>query len=392
MRAAEATIYPTLGNPTTAIATEDRQYVFVSVTDVGSPNFLGPDSVANARRDVVSGLQIFRNHDGVLQPYRFLPLGTPGANGLALLPDGKTIVVGAGDAGVAFVNVQDAIHGIAVPYFAPQGKGAGTFDVVVTPNGKYVFSSNEYGMLGRSRGNIGIIAVHAAPNGLVTHPETIGAVATGDVVPSLALSPDGRRLYVASELVPADNPAGIAGVGNPILTKHDCIQRKGTPPRSNGFITVIDVRRAVDPDLRKSAILARISSGCSPVRLDETPDETTLFVTARGDNRVLAFDPQLLVSDSRHALRYAFDSNGTAPVGIRVFAHGRKLAVANSNRFAEGVGTAAIFNLSKSKPPTLARVIPAGTFPRNLTLGAKGHLLYLTNYGSRTLQLIRINP
>jgi hypothetical protein len=77
--------YATLGNPTTAIATLDGKYVLVSVTNVGGQNFTGADSIANGRHDVVSGPQIFRNADGVLKPYRFLPLGTPSANGLIVV-------------------------------------------------------------------------------------------------------------------------------------------------------------------------------------------------------------------------------------------------------------------------------------------------------------------
>jgi DNA-binding beta-propeller fold protein YncE len=380
--------YATLGNPTTAIATHDGKYVFVSVTNVGAPNFTGPDSVANARHDVVSGLQIFRGTHGALKPYRFLPLGTPSANSLALLPDGKTIVVGVGDAGVAFVNVQDAIDGKAVPYFAGQGDGAGTFDVVSSPDGKYVFSFNEYGVIGQSRGNIGIVAVHPDPGGRVTHPETIGQLATGDVVPSLALSADGSRLYVASELVPAHDPPHIADGGNSLLTKEDCVQKKGTPARPNGFITVIDTQRVIDGQRRASSVLSRVAAGCSPVRLVETADSSALFVSARGDNRILVFSPRLLESDPEHALLHAFSTNGEAPVGIRLFAEDRMLAVANSNRFADAPGAAAIFSISKSRDATTLQTLAAGGFPRNITLSPDGRSLYLTNYTSRGLQVI----
>jgi DNA-binding beta-propeller fold protein YncE len=380
--------YPTLGNPTTAISTLDGKYVFVSVTNVGGQNFTGPDSVANARHDVVSGLQIFRNVDGILKGYRFLSLGTPSANGLAFLPDGKTIVVGVGDAGVAFVNVQDAINGKAVPYFAGQGVGAGTFDVVVSPDGKYVFASNEYGVIDQSRGNIGIIAVHADPDGRVTHPETIGQLPTGDVVPSLALSADGSRLYVASELVPAHDPPHIAGSGNTLLTKTDCVQEKGTPGRPNGFITVIDTQRAIDAQRRAGSVLSSIASGCSPVRLVETADSSALFVTARGDNRILVFSPRLMESDPEHALLHAFSSNGEAPVGMRLFAHDHMLAVANSNRFADAPGTAAFFGIFKSGDATTLQTLAAGGFPRNITLSPDGQSLLLTNYTSRALQVI----
>jgi hypothetical protein len=228
-QAGEVASYATLGNPTTAVATLDGQYVFVSVTNVGAPNFTGPDSVAQARHDVVSGLQIFRDVNGALQPHRFVPLGTPSANGITLLPDGKTIVVGVGDAGVAFVNVRDALHGKATPYFAGQGPGAGTFDVVASSDGKYVYSSNEYGVIDQSRGNIGIIAVHADSEGRVTHPETIGQLATGDVVPSLTLSSDGSRLYVASELVPGIILRTLPAATTPLSRRRTVFRKKALP-------------------------------------------------------------------------------------------------------------------------------------------------------------------
>jgi hypothetical protein len=88
------TNYPTLGNPTSAVETYDGRYVFVSVTNVGGENFSGPDSAAGTRKNVVSGVQIFRrsrNHDGELVPAGFVPLGSTGTNGLALLRGGKTL-------------------------------------------------------------------------------------------------------------------------------------------------------------------------------------------------------------------------------------------------------------------------------------------------------------
>lgn len=94
--------YPTLGNPTSAIETPDGRYVFVSVTNVGGPNVSGPHSAAGTRKSVVSGIQVFQDTNGTLSSVGFVPLGSTGANGLAFLRAAKTLVVGAGDAGVAF--------------------------------------------------------------------------------------------------------------------------------------------------------------------------------------------------------------------------------------------------------------------------------------------------
>jgi DNA-binding beta-propeller fold protein YncE len=325
-------------------------------------------------------------HKDRLKSIGFIPAGSTGANGLALLKDEKTLVIGVGDAGVAFLNVKDAIRGTAKPYFASQGDGAGTFDVVASSDGKVVFSSNEYGALNGQRGSVGVIAVNADVLGRVTHPQTLRRISVGDVVPSLTLSPDGSRLYVATELVPSKEPPLIAGASNPALTKNDCVQKKGTPPRSNGFITVIDTQRAVELD--SNAILSRVAAGCSPVRLVETADSSTLFVSARGDDAILSFSPHLLELDPEHALLRVLPSGGTAPVGMRLFAQDRMLAVANSNRFADSDGTVAVLDVSSPVDHAPLKTWTAGAFPRNIGISRDGKTLYLTNYTSRSLQVV----
>ncbi|MFP5268457.1 MAG: beta-propeller fold lactonase family protein [Acidobacteriota bacterium] len=384
--------YPTLGNPTAALATPDAQYIFVSVTNVGGPNYSTPDSEAGKRHGVVSGLQVFRNAGGRLQSVGLIRLGSKGANGVTLLPGGKTLVVGVGDAGVAFVNVQDAIHGAAKPYFVAQGRSAGAYDVVSTPDGKYLFSANEYGHFQGQRGNVGILAVQSDAAGRVTHAQTIGHIPAGNKVPSLTISPDGARLYIAREILPTKGVSHFSGMSNPMLTKNDCVQRIGTPPRPNGLITVVDVKRAIASGSGQSAILSEVAAGCSPVRVIETRDASTLFVSARGDNRILTFSPHLLDSDPEHAFLRGFSSGGVAPVGIRLFAGERRLLVANSNRFVDSNGGVAILDVSRPEQPGIVETIPAGEFPRNVNLSPDGRFLYLTDYTSRTLEVIAVPP
>lgn len=248
-------------------------------------------------------------------------------------------------------------------------------------------------MIADQRGNVGVIAVEPDNNGHVTHPETVAQIPLGDVVPSLTLSRDGLRLYVATELVPAKSALQIAGTGNPTLTKHDCVQAKGTPARSNGFITVIDVHRAeVSEYAGQDAILSRTAAGCSPVRLVESADAASLFVSARGDNSVLQFNPALLESDPEHAFQRSIPSGGDATVGLLLFDQDHLLAVANSNRFANSTGSLAFLNISQSGEPGLLQTLPAGTFPRNLSLAPDGHSIYLTNYTSRSLERVVVAP
>jgi hypothetical protein len=98
--------YPTLGNPTSAVATSDGQYIFVSVTNVGTPNFSGSDSVAGARTDVVSGIQIFRVGGDQLVPAGFMRTGSTGANGLVLLRGDEALVGGSGTKALRFWTYQ----------------------------------------------------------------------------------------------------------------------------------------------------------------------------------------------------------------------------------------------------------------------------------------------
>jgi len=137
-----------------------------------------------------------------------------------------------------------------------------------------------------------------------------------------------------------------------------------------------------------------VAAGCSPVRLVEDGDSARLFVSARGDNVILAFNPPLLESDPEHALLQAIPSGGSAPVGMRLFAKDRMLAVANSNRFDNANGTVAILDVSNvSSAANRAPITTwtAGSFPRNIGISRDGATLYLTNYTSRSLQVIEIS-
>jgi hypothetical protein len=392
--AIDSMLYLTRGNPTSAVATRNGHYVFVSVTNVDQPNFSGPDSVAGGRKDGASGIEVFRRRQSPraeheLGSVAFVRIGSTGANGLALLAGEHTLVVGVGDEGVAFLDVDDVIRGKATPRFAHQGEKAGTFDVVSTPDGEFVFSSNEYGIVDGQRGCVGIIATHIDRHGRAAKPETLGRIAVGDVVPSLSISPDGTRVYVASELIRPQDARSVAGANHPLLSKNDCVQRQGIPPRPNGYISVIDTHRAAA--LERDAIVGRIASGCSPVRIVESADAKVLFVSARGDNAILSFDTRLLEHQPEHAFLRSIPSGGTAPVGIRLFANDRYLAVANSNRFADANGNLAILDLSGDANHTQLQVLAAGGFPRNISRSADGSALYLTNYTSRSLQVVRLS-
>lgn len=236
--------------------------------------------------------------------------------------------------------------------------------------------------------------------------------------------PPPARLFVSSEVSWPTTAAD--GSANPVLARAAC---DGTAP--NGVLTVIDVRQlekdastavaavaAVHstkvPVLVDAAILgttslpsalvfgttairANIAAGCSPVRLVQTNDskQPILWLNARGDDRVLAFDDEtsLMLETSADLRGRAFrgyaPSGGPAPVGLALFGHDRFLAVANSNRFASGApGQVTILRLTANArgnvtAKSVATLDGSGLFPREITLSASGSTLYVTNYSSQ---------
>ncbi len=267
--------------------------------------------------------------------------------------------------------------------------GQGTFDLTITLDGKFAFIANEYGMASgtTAQGNIGVVALAYDADGNITSDSALlGQISTGgQAIAGVTLSPDGTRLYVTSEI--AVTGVTASGADNPVLFHGDCLQAAGTAATANGLLSVIDVAKA-EAAPSSAAILATVNAGCSPVRMVETSTQDTLWVTARGDNRVLAFSPGMLELNPDNALIGYADTGGTAPVGMALFGNEQLLAVANSNRFGGGTANATILSIAVPAAATVLQTIPTGTFPREITVGADDATLYLTNYDSEGLEVI----
>jgi len=109
---------------------------------------------------------------------------------------------------------------------------------------------------------------------------------------------------------------------------------------------------------------------------------------------VLAFDTAKLLSDPDHT-RVGEAPVGAAPVPIAVVDAGRKVIAGNSNRFAASNApqNLVVLDAAKMEAGTDAALgtIAAGSFPREMAVSADGHTLFLTNFGSNSLQLIDVD-
>ncbi len=296
--------------------------------------------------------------------------------------DGK-LLIAASTYRIIFLDVARMIEGAADPVLGSfsGGRGGivtGSIYANVTADDKLLFISEE------ETGAITVIDLERARRNGYTPAAIIGSIPTGFAPIALTFSPDGKWLYTTSQ-------AATPEWKWPIACKEEGTPAGSTLANPEGAVIVVDVARArTNPE---AAVAARIPAGCSPVRMAISPRGDRIFVTARNSNAVLAFDTTRLVSDKEHA-RTGMVPVGEAPVPIAVIDGGRKVIVGNSNRFASPASPQSLTVLDAAKmgqsSAAVLGVIPAGAFPREMTLSAEGRTLFLTNAGSNSLQMIDV--
>ena len=375
--------YATAGNPFKAIPLNSGQ-VLVSVAQNSIGIQLFTPSASGLSSTCVNSLSPSLLANGA------------SALGMTLFPNGANVALAIDNAGIDFFSTAaiTACSAMGTGVYVSQGSaasGQGSFASAISLDGQYAFVANEYGVAvgATTPGNIGVVALaYDAAGNISTSSKLLGQISTGgNAIAGVTLSPDGTRLYVTSEIATTSAPT-TAGTSNPILGKSNCVQQNPSNPAANGLLTVIDTAKA-EASPGASAIITTVAAGCSPVRTVETTDNTTLYVAARGDNRVLVFSTGMLELNAGNALLGYADTGGASPVGLQLF-HGQKLlAVANSNRFGTGSSAnATVLDVSIPTSPALVQTISTGLFPRELSLAADDSTLYLTNYDSKTLEVI----
>jgi DNA-binding beta-propeller fold protein YncE len=322
------------------------------------------------------GLAVLSRTGGQIKLLRVVSF--PKANGLALTHDGKLLITTTGD-GPTFLDVKRLADpkGNAVLGSFSDGENSQSIYANVSPDDKLLFVSEE-------RTNaITVINLERARSNQFKSNSIIGKIPTGNAPIALTFSADGKWLFTTSEGALPDWhwPAACTqeGRGSPAIV------------RPEGAIVVVDVARAAtDP---AHAVVARVPAGCSAVRMASSPDGKRIYVTARNSNSVLAFDAAKLVTDPEHA-RLGLAQVGSAPVPVAVVDAGRKVVVGNSGRFAGSTtpSTLTVLDAAKLEEQAAANLgtIAVGAFPREMSLSADGHTLFLTNFGSSSLQVIDV--
>ena len=335
------------GSPFASVSTHDGSVLFVSVS--GTP----------------SGVVVFRVTARGLDRIGFVALRTANAFGMALLAGDSTLLVADGD-GVALIDAAAAGTGTHTdPVYVDDDKGAGSIEVIATADGRTAFVSDE------NLAQVTVLRIQRQPSGA---PGAVGigriAVDRGPV--GFAFSPDGATLYLASE-IGVRSGASFDASGQ--------LTRPCPAGTAIGTLTAIDVARAT--------VVARLAAGCSPVRVVVTANGATVWMSVRGEDRVVAFDAAKIRTDPTHAFA-AQAAVGSAPVGMALLAHDSLLAVANSNRFDTGSTASTVTVLQLGATPSPRSSFATGSFPREFSVSPNGSTLFLTNYNSRTVEMIDV--
>ena len=332
------------GNPFGVASTSDGRWSFLDETR-GSVAVLSDVSFAPRLVGTVS-----------------LPLSAIGAS---ITHDGRYLLIADGQMGAMVVSVARARSGVPdalLGTLSPprSGRGVGAIEVTSSLDDRFAFVSVEYGS------EVAVYDLHAALADDFRRSTLIGTIPLGRAVVGEALSPDGRWLYVTSE-----------------------ISRHGPGPQ--GTLSVIDVKKAErDP---AASVIATARAHCGPVRVAVTPDGSTVWVTARESDQLLAFSAARLRSDPAHALLAAIRV-GEAPVGLAVVDGGRRVVVADSDRFNRPGQRAALTivdaQAALAGTPALLGTIPAGVFPREMSLEGNGRTLLVGNFASGQLEAVDV--
>jgi DNA-binding beta-propeller fold protein YncE len=324
------------------------------------------------------GIAVVKRSGGKLNLEHTVDL-TLAPTGIVLTHDGKLLIAAAAQEAL-FIDTGKLMKGDTDAVVGSIGGGRGAIYANVTPDDKTLFVSQENG------GSITVIDLERARREGFKDDAVIGQIPVGLAPIALTFSPDAKYLYTTSELAAPD------------WNWPKACKREGSPApdtalvNPEGAVVVIDVARArTDP---AHAVLTRVPAGCSAVRIAMSPSGDRIYVTTRNSNAVVAFDTSKLISDAAHA-QVAKAPTGDAPVPVAVVDQGRKVIAGNSNRFAAGNAPQSLVVLSAANfdkgAGAVLGIIPAGAFPREMRVSADERTLFLTNFGSNSLQMLDIS-
>lgn len=329
------------GRPFAAQPSADGCWLFVSLTGV---------------QNSTPGIAVLKNEGGGFRLAHVAKVpGQPG--GLALSHDGRTLAAAAQDRtlliDVAKIEANDPQ---AVRAEVAGGKGA--IYAAFSRDDRLLFVSQER--------DFGLAVIDVARAAVTGH------IPLGIAPVGLALSADGAALFATSE------------IARDSRFPKRCAPQTGRPgpQQAVGELFLIDVARAATAP--EKSVVAAVNAGCGPVRVALSPDGTTAWVTARGDNAVLSF-PTASLRGVQPEAKGIVHPVGTAPVGVAVRPDGAQVWASNSDRFSTA-SQGTLSEIATAGGP--GRTVASGGFPRDMAFLPDGKTLVVSVFRSGAVQFI----
>ena len=283
------------------------------------------------------------------------------ATTMTITHSGQDLLVAAGN-GIDVLSVETAETGtgtlllgtLTVPGVTGTGRA---INVAVTPNDQYAFVTLQF------RAQLAVFNLgNAVNNGAFNSTSFQGSVSLASPV-GMAISPDGKWLYATS-----------FAAGN-----------------AQGKLAVLNVAQ-LEADPAKATI-KQVDAGCSPARIVVSPDNKTVWVTARDSDFLLGFSAPLLGSDPSRAL-IAKVQVGQSPIGLVLVNGGTEMIVADNDINHTGANNLAVVNVTKAlanKPGALIGYLPTGLSPHEVWLAPGGQFVVISDNGSAQLQVVNVS-
>jgi DNA-binding beta-propeller fold protein YncE len=322
------------GAPFGVVVTPDGKYSFVSTGD----------SVAVLKNGGSSG------------PTKVATIPAPGARkSLAITHNGQYLLAAEGG-GAYLINVKNAEAGngtgALVGTISSPG-GLQSVELSISPDDRFAFITEQ------NSGDMAVFNLQKSMTGGFGQAGFVGFTPIGPSPVGIAQSPDGKWLYVVSQI-----PAGKLVVVNMHLAER------------NPMV----------------AVTTSAAVGAGPARVIVSPDGNTIWVTDRDSNALVALSATKLLRTPSHSI-IARVSVGQNPIGLAFVKDGTEIVVADADLLGIlGENNLAVISTAKALAgldhPALLGFIPAGTTPRELALEPGGKTLLSTDNSSGQLQAV----
>ncbi|HEY0384000.1 MAG TPA: hypothetical protein VGC72_17535 [Candidatus Elarobacter sp.] len=348
------------GAPFSAVATADEKTVFVSL------------NATNPRQQ--NGIAVLTCAAGRYRLARMIALESQPTI-MAMTHDESMLIV-PDDNFIAFIDVRRAVSGKGDPLLGyiedVPGDDGGAVYAAVSPDDRYAFISEE------QTAKLTVIDLRKLRSSHFAHDSIAAEFLIGNAPVALVFSRDGKYLFATVQ-------SALKRYAYVKTCKPEGAPRPDAADESPGSVVTIDVAKAAaDPD---HAIVSDVVAGCHPVRAALAPDGTTLWVTARASNAVLAFSTAKLIAGDATA-KLAEIPLGAAPVPVCVTPDGNYVLAGNSNRFGQGRAGDQEVVVVDARSHAIAGRFHVGKFPRQFTQTRSGSTIFLSNYGSNTVTVI----